>query len=484
MEFLADDLLEGRNSASRGEKIASLYIAKELRKYGLEPFGENGTFFQDFELRTTQLSEETALSILDGSAEHLFNYGEHFWLSKRGGFDSTYSITESKLFFCGYGITDSSLNYDDYAGMDVSNSFVILFDDLPEDDSIFNSEEHRTYATWNYKRKNAEEKGAAGILILPTESLRNYWERYSRWSLVKSYALFDEEKPKQPAPIPAAAVSDDMAGLIFENELLSYDSLMSFFGKSDIPGSFTLDKRISFNLRSSEVILPSRNVIGLLPGNDEDVQNEIVTLGAHYDHVGVDGEEIYNGADDNASGVVTLLETARILSEVKENGRPVLFLFYSGEEKGLLGSRYLTNNVDWIGNVMVNINADMVGRGNTDSIFCIGSDKLSSGLKEAVEEVNEEGNYFKLDFKFDDPNDPNRFYWRSDHVHFVRRNIPSVFYFDNMKEDYHKPTDTAEKINYRKLTKLSRYLSELSLYLSDLDEKLEVDMLDQPEAGS
>ncbi|MCH8171200.1 MAG: M20/M25/M40 family metallo-hydrolase [Bacteroidetes bacterium] len=218
-------------------------------------------------------------------------------------------------------------------------------------------------------------------------------------------------------------------------------------------------------------------MVGIIEGNDPILKNEYVAIGAHYDHLGVIDDKVYNGADDDGSGTVTVMEVAKTLARTKANKRSVLIVFHAGEEKGLLGSRYLTDNLQLIKDkkIVAQINLDMVGRMATDSIYSIGSEKLSSELKKIVEDVNSKTVKFHLDYKYDDPNDPNRFYYRSDHYSYAKHGIPIVFFFDDMRKDYHKDTDEVDKINFKKLKKLSWLVYGITLRIANLDHRLIVD---------
>jgi len=202
-------------------------------------------------------------------------------------------------------------------------------------------------------------------------------------------------------------------------------------------------------------------------------------LSAHYDHEGIVKGEIYNGADDNGSGTVAILEAGRRLALLKENKRSIILAFHTGEEKGLLGSKYFTENSDIMSDVVSNINIDMVGREDTESIYSIGSGKLSTELFELVEKVNSETAKFELDYTFDASNDPNRYYYRSDHYNYAKHNIPIVFFYDHMTEDYHQPTDDVDKINFEKIEKVSTLITELALRIANLDHKLIVDKTEE-----
>ncbi|WP_424493869.1 M28 family metallopeptidase [Salinimicrobium sp. GXAS 041] len=210
----------------------------------------------------------------------------------------------------------------------------------------------------------------------------------------------------------------------------------------------------------------SENVLAFIEGST--MPEEILVLSSHYDHVGVDDEgNIYNGADDDGSGTVAILEIAEAFMKAKKDGygpkRSILFLNVTGEEKGLVGSRYYTENpVFPLENTVTNLNIDMIGRigegmeNSGDYVYLIGSDKLSTELHNLSEEVNSKYLNLNLDYTFNDENDPNRFYYRSDHYNFAKNDIPIIFYFNGVHEDYHKATDTPDKIEYDLLAKRAK----------------------------
>ena len=209
----------------------------------------------------------------------------------------------------------------------------------------------------------------------------------------------------------------------------------------------------------------SENVVAFIKGSEK--PDEIVVISAHLDHEGIKNGEIYNGADDDGSGTVAILEIAQAFQLAAKNGkrpkRSVLFLHVTGEEKGLLGSKYYTENPLFpLANTVCNLNIDMIGRiddrhkADPNYVYLIGSDKLSNELHDLSEKVNAKYTNINLDYKYNDENDPNRFYYRSDHYNFAKHNIPIIFYFNGTHADYHKPTDTPDKINYELLEKRTR----------------------------
>ena len=242
----------------------------------------------------------------------------------------------------------------------------------------------------------------------------------------------------------------------------------------DIPSSF-------FNNKYND----SENVVAFIKGSE--FPEEIMVISAHYDHVGMDKDgNVFNGADDDASGSMGVVEIAQAFSEAVKDGytpkRSILFLNNTGEEKGLVGSKFYTDNPIFpLEETVANLNIDMIGRidpdheGNDNYIYLIGSDKLSTELHELSEEVNSKYMNLDLDYTYNDENDPNRFYYRSDHYNFAKNNVPVIFYFNGVHADYHKITDTPDKINYDALSKRARLVFLTAWEIANRDERLVVD---------
>lgn len=229
---------------------------------------------------------------------------------------------------------------------------------------------------------------------------------------------------------------------------------------------------------------PSENIWAFIEGSEK--PEEILVISAHYDHVGLRNGEVYNGADDDGSGTVALMEIARLFQKAKKEGfgpkRSVLILHVTGEEHGLHGSRFYAENPLFpIENTIANINIDMIGRrgygkeDNDNYIYVIGSDRLSSDLHQISEMANQKYVGLELDYKYNDLNDPNRFYYRSDHYNFAKKGIPAIFYFNGVHDDYHKPTDTPDKIDYPLLTKRTQLAFGLAFELANHPERPKVD---------
>ncbi len=242
-------------------------------------------------------------------------------------------------------------------------------------------------------------------------------------------------------------------------------------------------QKVELTIRGKEI--KSENVVAIVEGST--IPDEYIVISSHLDHVGMKDGEIYNGADDDGSGTVALLEIAEAFQKAADAGlqpkRSLVFLHVTGEEKGLLGSKYYTDNPLYpIANTVANLNIDMVGRidpkrdsENRNYIYLIGSDRLSTELHEISEAVNKATTKIELDYTYNAENDPNRFYFRSDHYNFAKNNIPVIFYFNGTHDDYHRPSDTVEKIEYDLLTERAKLIFYTAWEVANRESKLVVD---------
>jgi Zn-dependent M28 family amino/carboxypeptidase len=245
-----------------------------------------------------------------------------------------------------------------------------------------------------------------------------------------------------------------------------------------------LKSTIAANIVFLEESLNAENVIGYIPGSEK--PNEFVYITAHYDHIGVIDNEVYNGADDDGSGTVGVIEIAEAFALAKAQGqgpkRSIVFMTVAGEEKGLLGSQFYTSNPIFpINNSVCDLNIDMIGRvddthkNDSNYIYVIGSDKISSDLHEINEKMNGAYTHMNLDYTFNSPSDPNRFYYRSDHYNFAKYNIPIIFYFNGVHEDYHKATDEISKINFPMLSNRTKLVFYTAWEIANRAEPLRKD---------
>ncbi len=285
--------------------------------------------------------------------------------------------------------------------------------------------------------------------------------------------------------------SDEMGGRMTgtEGQHKAAEYIRDFYIAHDIPSPFGGDNYFQkipasyFKGRTDGQ--PSENVLAYIKGSEK--PDELIVISAHLDHVGTDKDgNIFNGADDDGSGTVSVMEMAQAFQQAVKDGngpkRSILFLHVTGEEIGLFGSRYYVEHpVFPLKNTVCNLNIDMIGRIDPDKkddpnyLYLIGSSMLSQELHDVSEEVNEKYIHLELDYKFDDPNDPNRFYYRSDHYNFAKNNIPVIFYFNGVHEDYHKMTDTPDKIEYELMAKRAQLIFLTAWELANRDKRIMVD---------
>jgi len=458
LEYLSSDELMGRGTLTEGERLASEFIAEKFRQYGVKPFGDNGTYFQNFPLVLTSFTEDSKIKIFSDGKETVYNVKDDFIIDARRVSDEKFQRTKNEIVFAGFGITAPEFGYDDYKGLDVKGKTVLILDDEPlSDDTLFFRGVRPTrYSFWGTKARIARDNGAAGVIVIAPEGTVKEWQRLSEWTSTPGLRYPESEDAANPR-IPVICILPEVAKIILNGEEKTYDEIDALFKESSPISGFELSKEMEFSLVVKEEEQFSRNVIGIIEGTDPLLKNEYVSIGAHYDHEGVRNGEVYNGADDNASGTVAVMETGKLLAQNNGNKRSVILMLYSAEERGLFGSRYTAENSSYIKDMIVNINLDMVGRMSEDTLVSIGSRRLSSELGNIVEDVNSRTSKFVFDYTFDDPNDPNRLYERSDHYNFAKQGIPVVFFTDNMSEDYHKPTDDAHKINYLNLERYVKW---------------------------
>ncbi|MGH9881401.1 MAG: M28 family metallopeptidase, partial [Pyrinomonadaceae bacterium] len=325
----------------------------------------------------------------------------------------------------------------------------------------------------------ARKQGVIGLVIVPDFQFLANWERSRQRLTQRGSTTVEKFQPQAGAPIPTIMASPRLANVLFVGEKQNATSIFErSYGGGEMPAPFPLsaEKKLSIVVAGKGEPLKTQNVVAVFEGSDPVLKNEYVALGAHYDHVGVgnpvNGDAIYNGADDDASGTTALLAMAEALAKSRTKPkRSVLFVWHTGEEKGLWGSRYFTEYPTIpLDRIVTQINMDMIGRSKKEAdmnprnrgltgpneIYVIGSRMMSTELGELSEAVNKGYLNLSYNYRYDDPQDPNRFFFRSDHFNYARKGIPIIFFFDGEHEDYHRPGDSPDKIDYQKLEQVTR----------------------------
>ncbi len=484
--FVASDAMEGRDTPSRGLDLTAEFMAMMLSRWGVKPAGDNGTYFQKIAL--TINNTDTANTMLEIGGEKM-RYGRDFFASP-----ATANIADSPLVFGGNGWLVKSKNIDALAGVDVKDKTLVVFSesDYPEgitQEDLFSGKLGRFGVDIMPPQFYARMKGAKGLIIIASSDVENRWDLF-RQETGKGRPSVDKfaAEGRQPrgGGVPTMTISKETAEKMFQGEEKSFTD----------NSAFALKKTANYAVAVKPTPAMTQNVVALWEGSDPVLKNEMVAIGAHYDHVGINplakGEDkIWNGADDDGSGTVAVLAIAEALAKSKVRPkRSTLFVWHTGEEKGLWGSEYFnkfpTVNIK---NVVAQLNLDMIGRSKTpndtdlrnaelsgaNEIYVIGSEMMSSKLGEVTRTVNDSYLKMSYNYKYDDPKDPNRFFFRSDHFHYADNGIPVVFWFDGVHEDYHQPGDHPDKIDYQKMEKVTRTVFLTLWELAELKARPAVD---------
>lgn len=484
LTFLASDALQGRMSMQPGDEVAIQWIVAEFARAGLKPAAA-GSYLQPVDLieyRTDRARSYVTLERAGVQKQWKFP-------DVAGSFPSDIDVTGG-VVFAGFGITAPELDYDDYREIDVHGRIVLIFDHEPQETnaaSIFNGTGNTRYATIRVKVLNAQAHGAAGVLIAgePNRKHPSNQERIARigGSAARVPPIPSQALAGDALHTPAAVISDSVATELMTEAGASPSELQAAIDRDLKPRSRPLPAtKVKLRYRNmSETAGQTWNVAGLLEGSDPELKAETILISAHHDHDGMNGSEIWHGADDNGSGTVGVLALARAFvanARARDGGKPrrsILFVVFAAEERGLLGAFHMTDHpLRPLGTTRAMINLDMIGRNETESEQTRGLIEIphdttnrlnligalySPDYKNTVELANK---YVGLDLddRFDHEAALNIFF-RSDQFPFVLHNIPAFWWFTGFHPDYHHTTDTAGRINYAKMAKILRlaYLS-------------------------
>ena len=448
INYLASDELEGRKPASKGDTLAFTYISEEFKRMGLLPIIGN-SYLQEFEFTGgIKTGDNNTISLLTNGGERKLILTTDFIPASQSASKSA----EGEIIFAGYGISAADLNYDDYKNIDVSDKMIMIFSGFPENDK-------KDFGEYSLTRKivDARTKGVKGIIIIPEEENLPVL-RYSEGS--------------GSSGLPIVYLSPGTVKEIFEAEGKNIENIKNQTDTHLEPASFRI-KNTTVKLKIDLLVLRKKtfNVAGYIEGKDSDKKDEVIIVGAHYDHLGFGGSgslgnfgEIHNGADDNASGVAGVLEAAQYLVS-KELNRTVLFMAFGAEELGILGSNYYVNNpVFPIEKTAAMINLDMIGRMKDKRLILNGAG-TSTVWKEMANRIN--GNFgFELAFN-------EGGFGGSDQAAFYGKNLPVLFFFTGTHTDYHKPSDDVDKINPEDGAEIVKFLAETILEIDRMDTKPE-----------
>jgi Peptidase family M28 len=474
LSVLASDSLEGRETSYPGQKKAARYIASIFKKLNLKPVGDDGTYFQHFDVEVSRVHPDTKIVLKTGDIKKSYLWGTDF--ISEGARDTT--LTGSAAFV---GFTDTYLDSTAQAKLAGRIVFAFIGKKYYANDTTKAATLRRLYSI-------RHDDGALAALMIPDEdgpaTFQLAQQMMRDFGSDKGIMRMKTNIPHmQPSGIHFL-VSRNLAEEVLRSsgkslkqlrdEALQYQEFKPIFIDD---ASITIDSKVIQETKQTE------NVLGLLPGSDPVFKAQVVAFTAHYDHLGKtqDGV-IYPGADDDGSGTTVVLELAEafVRNTVKPK-RSLLFMTVTGEEKGLFGSQYYVNNpIIPLNQTIADLNMDMIGRidtihgahKDTNYIYVIGSDKISLELDSLLQAANKESEQITLDYTYNTENDPERYYYRSDHYNFAKNGIPIVFFFDGNHPDYHKPTDTVDKILFERMRKMCRLIYNLGWKLGNFNRLL------------
>ncbi len=481
LTIIAGEEMQGRETGTEGQRKAAAYIEAQFKKIGLAYPASMNSYQQEYPLHKDSLLK-AEIKIEDYKAA----FGKDYVINLNN--NNSAKIKADGFVFAGYGIDDK--NYSDYTSLNVKGKVVIIFSGEPKLNGKYIISNNNKSSDWTYpgiskKVETAAKKGAAAVLVI--SPLMEIFGAKMIENSKKTNVYYPREKPAK-ATLWNAAISH-----VFARQILGVksDSLISI-AKQAKPFNnynyFSKKSKIKIEYAKSTSTITASNVLGVIEGSDK--KDEYVFITGHYDHLGIRDGKIYYGADDDGSGTCAVINMAEAFAKAKAEGngprRTIVFMTVSGEEKGLWGSEYYSDHPIYpLEKTTVDLNIDMIGRIDTERklddtlnyVYVVGHDKISTELPLINEGMNKLYTNLTLDYKFDDPNDQERIYFRSDHYNFARKGVPVLFFYDGMlKADYHKPTDTVDKITWALYEKRARMIFYTAWEMANRDLMLSRDL--------
>lgn len=503
LEIFASDSMMGRNTGTEGEKMAARYLIDHYRELGIPSMGPDGSYLQPFIMNAEQTDSLVYNVYTVESSDTLSQHKSVVANESPGEFIRLFggaAPANSEIIFGGFGVNDPQHGVNHINAEQMQGKWVLLFADFPtvvDGDTLISPQISNNARIGNLFGM----ADVAGVLVVSADEN----SQFERAADVNAQLISQPSNMR----LQYLDTSDSQDGFPKSYTQISPGLAADILGLNSTRDLYTLRKEVADNITeftpeptgfyldytpySGPVEVQGENVIAYIEGSDPDLKDEVVVLMGHYDHIGLSmpdesGDMLNNGADDNGSGSMALLTIAESLQEAKNNGigldRSVLILHVSAEEKGLLGSRYYSDHpVVPIEQTVTAFNTDMIGRsdpenveaGTTDYFYLIGGEIISSGLDSLVTVANEETSQMRIDRKYNDLTDSNQFYRRSDHWNFGRLNVPFVFFFTGVHEDYHRPSDEVDKIEFDKYSRLVRMIYASTVKVANFDGRPQVD---------
>lgn len=462
IKFLASPELKGRATGSPELEKAGAFIAAKFKEFGLKP-ADGKSYYQTFQVTTNaRLGKANRFHFTEAGHDSILRFPEDF---VPFNFSSAGKLTGPAVF-AGYGITAPEYNYDDYAGLDVKGKIVLILRHEPQEfdeKSVFAGKVYTQHAQLAFKASNAKLHGAAGVILIN--------DRANHRNDPDKLENFDRTEGPAEAGIPFLQVKEEQVQSWFAAAGKRLDAISADIDHTLKPESFAFPDsiRVDANLDIERAVKTVRNVAGYLPGETD----EYVIIGAHYDHLGLGGAfsldpdqtgTVHPGADDNASGTSGVIELARWFSTQPKQKRGILFLTFAGEELGLLGSSYYAEHPDFpLGKAVAMINLDMIGRVRGGKVY-IGGAGTGSNFRALLDHETPK---FGLHLDYSDTSG----YGSSDHTSFTAKQVPVLFFFSGLHSDYHKATDTWDKIDAPDAAKLLQLVADVADNLREASDR-------------
>lgn len=515
LTYLSSDELQGRATYTEGLGLAAGYIAAHLAQWGVKPAGDNGTYLQTVKVLGVRTNSRASVTVTVNGQSRTFKDGEGITFPRQMGGKQT--IEGSEIAFVGYGLQIPAAELDDYAEGSPKGKVVVYLG--PQGPSNLPQGSNRLLGA---RARNAVDKGAVAV-IGPAFAGAGRGAAPGRGTAAPQAqagtapAAAAAQGGRGAAPVdngdftavqrydrpvtPQLTAQDEFFEFLFSGSDVTYSQLKEKAAKREALPRFPLKNvKMTIDVDADYQVVRTRlthNVVGIVEGSDPKLKDTYVAYGAHYDHTGFreaakPGEDaINNGADDDGSGTVAIMSIARAFAQGPKPKRSILFVWHAGEESGLLGSRYMADYpvVGDIEKIVTQLNMDMVGRNENDdpskanTVYVVGADRISTELHNINDDANKSlSKPLTLDYAMNDPADPQSIYTRSDHYSYAARGVPIAFFFTGLHADYHRPSDTVDKIIFDKVRRIAQLAYETGRRIAASDKAPVKDNLG-PRAG-
>jgi hypothetical protein len=497
LTYVSSDQMAGRGLYGTGLGLTAGYIQDHLRGWKVRPAGDAGSYLQTVRIAGVRTTSRSSVTVRVGRESRTFKDGDGVTLPRFQGRNQ--SVVAARVEFVGYGLDVPAAAQMDYRGKDVKDAAVVFLG--TGGPKGVNAATYRQLFTGR-SRYAIEQQHAIATISSSDDDLRP--SRSGPGDGQSTAAEFTTARRLDQPLAPSATASDAFLTFLFSRAPIGYEELKRKAAAQEPLPSFRLeDVTLRFDIDVDYQIVRTQlthNVVGIVEGSDPVLKNSYVAFGAHYDHIGYADREpapgnerppgapgrvtagtgadrIWNGADDNGSGTVALMALARAFAEGSPPKRSLLFIWHSGEEAGLYGSRYFVDHPTvGIDVIVAQLNLDMIGRNRNDdaneanTVYLVGSDRISTELHEVSRAANQAlAQPMKLDYELNDPSDPEQLYYRSDHYSYAAKGIPVIFFTTGLHPDYHANTDEVSKIQFDKLVRIAGLVYETGARLANLD---------------